>query len=43
MESKADKNSLGFNDLAAAAKCKNICPERLIWRGRLAGISEGPR
>ena len=36
MESKADKNSLGFNDLAAA-KCKKICPERLNWRGRLAG------
>ena len=27
----------------AAAQCKNICPERLNWPGRLAGISEGHR
>ena len=25
----------------AAAQCKKICPERLNWPGRLAGISEG--
>jgi hypothetical protein len=25
----------------AAAQCKKICPERLHWPGRLAGISEG--
>ena len=24
-----------------AAQCKKICPERLNWPGRLAGISEG--
>ena len=23
--------------VAAAAQCKNICPERLNWPGRLAG------
>ena len=27
----------------AAAQCKKICPERLNWPGRLAGISEGHR
>ena len=27
----------------AATKCKNICPERLNWPGRLAGISESHR
>jgi hypothetical protein len=26
-----------------AAQCKKICPERLNWPGRLAGISEGYR
>ena len=25
----------------AAAQCKKICPERLNWPGRLAGISKG--
>ena len=25
------------------AQCKKICPERLNWPGRLAGISEGAR
>jgi len=25
----------------ATAQCKKICPERLNWPGRLAGISEG--
>jgi hypothetical protein len=25
----------------AAAQCRKICPERLNWPGRLAGISEG--
>ena len=24
-------------------QCKQICPERLNWPGRLAGISEGAR
>ena len=24
-----------------AAQCKNVIPERLIWPGWLAGISEG--
>jgi hypothetical protein len=27
----------------AAAQCKDICPERLNWPGRLAGISERTR
>jgi hypothetical protein len=27
----------------AAAQCKKICPEKLNWPGRLAGISEGHR
>ena len=27
----------------AASQCKEICPERLNWPGRLAGISEGHR
>ena len=27
----------------AAAQCKKICPERLNWPVRLAGISEGAR
>jgi hypothetical protein len=27
----------------AAAQCKKICPERLNWPGRLAGVSEGHR
>ena len=27
----------------AAAQCKKICPERLNWPGKLAGISEGHR
>ena len=26
-----------------AVQCKKICPERLNWPGRLAGISEGAR
>jgi hypothetical protein len=26
-----------------AAQCKTICPERLNWPSRLAGISEGHR
>ena len=25
------------------AQCKQICPERLNWPGRLAGISEGAK
>ena len=27
----------------ATAQCQKICPERLNWPGRLAGISEGHR
>ena len=27
----------------SAAQCKKICPERLNWPDRLAGISEGTR
>ena len=37
------KSGLEFFIRIAAAKCKKICPERLNWPGRLAGISEGAR
>jgi hypothetical protein len=47
MKSGLEKNTLKFHDgmdfRIAAAQCKKICPKRLNWPGRLAGISEGHR
>ena len=39
------KNSLKFHDGLQSCCCpvQKICPERLNWPGRLAGISEGHR
>ena len=42
VKSGLEKIILKFHDgRVAAAQCKKICPERLNWPGRLAGISEG--
>ena len=30
-----------ISGLKSTAQCEQICPERLNWLGRLAGISEG--
>ena len=43
MKSGLEKINLKFAFRVAAAQCKKICPERLNWSGRLAGISEGHR
>jgi hypothetical protein len=36
-------NFISGLNLVATAQCKEICPKRLNWPGRLAGISEGAR
>jgi hypothetical protein len=45
LKSGLEKNILKFNDGLQSCCCpvQKICPERLNWPGRLAGISEGHR
>jgi hypothetical protein len=47
VKSGVEKDILKFHvplqSCCCPVQCKKICPERLNWPGRLAGISEGAR